>query len=787
MKGILFFISLITWLLFAQTIYAQKNSGSITGRIINSDGSPAYVTVELKKLKRVTATDNNGYFKLQHLPALHDTLLITSVESKTYSQSVALEKEQEENLGNIHLGLNIGQLHDVEVTGRVARSYKSDYSYLATKTETPIIDIPQSISTITKEQIKDKMDFTLKDAVDQASGVNNYSGFDEFSIRGFLANNAHMINGLRGYSTTYTTNMLVNIERIEVVKGPSATLYANCDPGGTINLVTKKPLPQNSAEMDVSGGTWNHFRAEGDITGSLNKDKTLLYRFNGGYDSRLSFRDLMYSRSYELAPSFSYIPNDRLQVNIDFSISHINTILDRGQPGFEDNASLKATPIKLTASQPGDFLHETDIATNVLLSYKINNHISFNSGYLNYQTQQNVAEHGVQSYITNDSVYLYYSNWNYHSSTNTLSNYFTFHFNTGKFSHQLLLGYDYVKSTVNLTQNYYELPDQFGSGSGIVGTFSLKNPVYANQPINTYQLSDYDADASDVDASIYHTQGGYLQEQIGLGKWKMLIGLRQEAYRADGNQEDSSQEDIANIFLPRLGLVYELKPNLSLYGTYNKGFDPFEASASTQVFNAPFKPVTSELFEIGGKMNWLNNKFASTLAIYQLTLQNVAVNANDISIPNLFIQQGEYRSRGIEAEVNGNILPNLSVSVSYAYCIAKVVKSIIVAQEGTIAENAPKNSSSSLIKYTFSHGALKGFGIVAGHSQASTRNTLTPGLTLPGYVALDAGLRYGYRQFNLALNLNNIANTTYWIGAYNNVNKWPGMPRNFMISAGYRF
>jgi len=787
MKRTLFFISSIASLLSAQTVCAQKNSGSIKGRIINSDGSPAYVTVELKKLKRVTATDNNGYFKLQHLPALHDTLLITSVESKTYSQSVALEKEQEENLGNIHLGLNIGQLHDVEVTGRVARSYKSDYSYLATKTETPIIDIPQSISTITKEQIKDKMDFTLKDAVDQASGVNNYSGFDEFSIRGFLANNAHMINGLRGYSTTYTTNMLVNIERIEVVKGPSATLYANCDPGGTINLVTKKPLSQNSTEIDISGGTWNHFRAEGDITGPLNTDKTLLYRFNAGYDSRLSFRDLMYSRSYELAPSFSYIPNERLQVNFDFSMSHINTILDRGQPGFEDNISLKATPIKLTASQPGDFLHETDIAANVLLSYKINNHISFNSGYLNYQTQQNVAEHGVQGYITNDSVYLYYSNWNYHSSTNTLSNYFTFHFNTGKFSHQLLLGYDYVKSTVNLTQNYYELPDQFGSGSGIVGTFSLKNPVYSKQPVNTYQLSDYDADASDVDASIYHTQGGYLQEQIGLGKWKMLIGLRQEAYRADGNQEDSSQEDVVNIFLPRLGLVYELKPNLSLYGTYNKGFDPFEASASTQVFNAPFKPVTSELFEIGGKMNWLNNKLATTLAIYQLTLHNVAVNANEISNPNLFIQQGEYRSRGIETEVNGNILPNLSISVSYAYCIAKVIQSIIVAQEGTIVENAPKNSSSSLIKYTFSRGALKGFGIVAGHSQASVRNTLTPGLTLPGYISLDAGLRYGYKHINIALNLNNITNTTYWIGAYNNVNKWPGMPRNFMISAGYRF
>ncbi|HEV3412571.1 MAG TPA: TonB-dependent siderophore receptor [Puia sp.] len=717
---------------------------------------------------------------------MRDTLLITSVESKTYSQLVVLEKDQKMDLGDIHLAYNIGQLHDIEIIGRIAKSYKSDYSYLATKTETPIIDIPQSISTITKEQIKDKMDFTLKDAVSQVAGVNDYSGFDEFSIRGFLANNAHMINGLRGYSTTYTTNMLVNIERIEVIKGPSATLYANCDPGGTINLVTKKPLSQQAAELDVSGGTWNHYRAEGDITGPLNKDETLLYRFNAGYDNKLSFRDLLYSKSYEFAPSLSYLPNERLQVNIDFSLSHINTILDRGQPGFQDGLSLKATPISLTASQPGNFLHETDIAANALLSYKINNHISFNSGYLHYRTQQIVAEHGVQGYITNDSVYLYYSNWDYGSSTNTFSNYFTGHFNTGKFSHQLILGYDYVTSAVNLTQNYYELPNQFGSGSGIAGTFSLKHPVYANPNTSSYQLSDYSADASAVNPSIYHTQGAYLQEQIGLGKWKMLIGLRQEAYRADGNREDSSQEDVVNIFLPRVGLVYELKSNLSLYGTYNRGFDPFEASSGTQVFSAPFKPVTSELFEVGAKMNWLNNKLATSLAVYQLTLQNVAVNANVISNPNLYIQQGEDRSTGAEFEANGNILPNLSVSVSYAWCLAKVIKSVIPAQEGTIVENAPRNASSSLIKYTFNHGVLKGFGILAGHTQASVRNTLSPSLTLPGYVAIDAGLRYDYKHLNFALNLNNITNAVYWIGAYNNVNKWPGAPRNFMVSAGYR-
>lgn len=675
----------------------------------------------------------------------------------------------------------------MEVRGRIARSYKSDYSFMGTKTQTASIDIPQSISAIAKELIKDKMNFTLKDAASEVVGVNQYSGYDEYSIRGFKAENARLINGLRGYNTTYASAMLVNVERIEIMKGPAATLYGNCDPGGTINLVTKKPLANNESEINISGGTWNHFRAQGDVTGPLNKNKTLLYRSNAGYDKTHSFRNQFYAKSYELAPSLSFIPNEKIQINIDFFLSHINTILDRGQPGFQNDFTLKSTPINLIASQPGDYLHETDIATNVLFSYKINKQISFNSGYLNYITQQNTLEHGIQSYITPDSVNLYYSVWDYHTITHTLTNYFTFHFNTGKFKHQFLVGFDYIKSSVNLNQEYYEQPDIFGVGSGIVGTFSLKHPKYSASPIDKYKLSDYESDATGVEATVYHTRGIYIQEQVSINKLKLLFGLRKEKYEGDGNETDSTKDVVQNIFLPRISLVYELSPQVNLYATYNKGFDPFEASTSTQVFNEPFKPVTSQLLEAGAKANFFKNKLSASIALYQLNLYNVAVNANDISNPNLYVQQGEDRSTGLETEVNGTILPNLSISASYSYCVAKVIKSKITWRQGSLIDNAPRNSSNSWIKYTFMNGALKGFGIAFGHSQASIRNTLEQGLTLPGYFVMNGCIRYKYKQFNVAFNLNNIANKTYWTGAYNNVNKWPGTLRNFMINTGFDF
>jgi iron complex outermembrane receptor protein len=168
-------------------------------------------------------------------------------------------------------------------------------------------------------------------------------------------------------------------------------------------------------------------------------------------------------------------------------------------------------------------------------------------------------------------------------------------------------------------------------------------------------------------------------------------------------------------------------------------------------------------------------------------VQNAGVNANDISNPDLFMQQGENRSRGIETEASGNILPNLSVLASYAYSVAEVTKSQVPSQVGMPVENAPRNTSSSWIKYTFADGILKGFGISAGHTAVGMRATLDPNINLPGYFLLNAGFHYGYKHYRLALNIYNITNETYWTGAYNNVNKWPGAQRNGMVNLGYVF
>ncbi|WP_375782346.1 TonB-dependent siderophore receptor [Mucilaginibacter gotjawali] len=769
-------------MLHGSPLYAQKTTG-IKGWIVTDNDKPAaFVKMFLRRSNRTTLTNRNGFFLLTDLPAGNDTLIIISHGTALRERSILIKKGTLLNLDTIRLISEAIKLQTVKVNGRVSHSYLNKNSFFGEKTEALIVDIPQAISTVSKELIHDKMELTLKDALNDVAGVNQYSGFDEYTIRGFKAENARDIDGLRGYSTTYTSTILVNIERIEVIKGPTATLYGNCDPGGTINMVTKKPLDTSRAAIDIYRGAWNHFRVQGDMTGPLNKSKTLLYRINAGYDNTNSFINQTFAKSYELAPSFSFIPNDKFRVNFNFSVSNIHTVLNQGQPGYEEDNNLNSTPINLTLTQPGDYLRETDVASVISASYKINKNLIFSMGYLNYITRENVAAHGLNNYITPDSVSLYYTTWAYHTVTNTLTNYLTYKFKTGKASHVVLAGYDYVRSSVNLNQQYYELPDQFGPGSGIVGTLSLGSPQYFQMPVNTYRLSDYNSDESDVNSNIYHTQGVYLQDQANVGKVKLLGSLREEFYKADDGSGLNER-----VFLPRIGIVYPLMPKLNGYASYNKGFDPFEASTSIQVFDAPFKPLTSQLLETGLKGGFFNDRLFASAALYQLKVQNVAVNANNISDPNLFVQQGENRSRGFEVEATGYILSNLSVNFNYANCLAIVSKSDIASQIGSVVENAPRNTSSSWIKYTFSNGVLKGLGISAGHSQVGARNTLDPAIKLPGYLVINGGVRYGLQRYRFALNMNNITNKTYWQGAYNNINKWPGAPRNCMFNLGYSF
>ncbi len=787
MKACFQIILMTGFLLVTGVAYAQKQIGSVLlGRVVDIENrAVSSINIELKKDKRKTVTDRKGMFQIAGLQVPGDTMMVYGAGFETLLLPVGGSGTDTIDTGDIQIAYSYKQLPGVEITGRLKRSYKSDYSYAATKTQTAIKDIPQAVSTITKELIKDKMQFHLNQALTSASGVNLYSGNDEYTIRGFRAENAHLSNGLRQYNSPLVSPMLVNIERIEVIKGPTSALYGNADPGGNINLVTKKPLSDQQYSFNVWGGSYNTVRAQADLTGPLSKSKKLLYRLNGGYENAGSFRKNHFNKSFQVAPSFSFIANDKIQLNADFSVQHTSTIADRGQPGQLDNNNLLNTPLSFTITQPGDYLKETDIAGILSLSYKINNHISFNSAVQRYITDQKLGGHGIKGYISPDSVNLYYTSRTFSTFTTSVSNYANFEFQTGKLSHQFIVGHDFIKSDVNINTFNGELPGQFGRGSGIVGTFSLLRPVYSK--INVKDYEETDTENFDPNAEEYQTQGVYFQERITFRKWQLLAGLRRESYEGDDDADSSGQGASVNVLLPRIGIVYTASKNLNLYATFNKGFDPSEIALVRQVFDEPLKPLYSELLEAGIKADILHNSLSASIALYRLRIKNIATSANDLSRPDLFIQRGEDQSTGVEGELNGNISPNFSIAFSMAYNVAKIRKSNVAGEINTVRENAPRISGSGWLKYSFNKGFLKGYTLSGGPMGQTGVSTLTRGLTLPGFLIMQAGVGYTYKRIQVAANINNMFNKKYWVGGYNYVSKWPGMPRNLMLSLGYQY
>jgi iron complex outermembrane receptor protein len=780
-------------LLFCLFLPAQQSAQSIIrGRVVSNDGSPvAYVRIELRSLHRFVLSSDDGDFIFKNLPSLSDSLIISSVQYERHAYAVSVCCGNKLETGDIFLDDRIASLQNVEIKGIRSASYKNNYSFFGTKTQSPIKDIPQTISVVSRQLMQDRMDHSLNDMIENIAGVNLFSDYQEYTIRGFRAEIPRLINGLRTYNATLVPPLLANIERVEVIKGPASVLYSNSDPGGLINMVTKKPLAEKLFIASASFGSWNDGRLAADMTGPINKKQSLLYRLNTAYRTTGSFRDQLFDKSFQLAPSVSYTPNNKLSLNLDLSVSKTNSVVDRGQPGLQNDPDLHSTPLRLNVSQPGDYLRETDISSIITISYKFNQHISINSSYLNYIVKQQLSEHGMKEYITDDSVYLYYANRNTDAITHNITNYAVFNFNTGKLNHQLLAGYDIIANDAELEQWNGELPAQFGDSSGIVGTFSLTHPAYFKRPVDTYSRSKADKEGEDNDdAAEYFTQGIYLQEQLSWKKWLLLFSLRQEFYKTGGDDESAGNLDSLelrqNVLSPRIGITYKFNEDANAYLTWNKGFEPFEASANLPAFGGPFKPILGQLFEAGIKSEFFRKKLYAALSIYKIKQTNVLVNANDPSDPDRSVQAGSDASKGIELEANGNISSNLSIAVSYAYNVTKIISGNNPSEVGKIEANAPKNISGSWIKYHFNKGFLTHFVVAAGHSQVSKRNTYTD-LVLPGYCIFNAGVGYHYKNLSINCNLNNITNRIYYSGAYNNVNKWPGKPFNVVGEIIYQF
>lgn len=728
------------------------------------------------------------------------------------------------------------ELQLVEITGRVARKYNSDYSFGATRTASLNKDIPQSISTITKELITDRQAFQLSDAVKMSSGVIPSSYYNQYAIRGISQNEeGQIINGMRTRQYYFLQPLTANIERIEVIKGPASATFASVDPGGSINMVTKKPLAVNRREVSISAGSFSTVRGTLDFTGPLNQEKTLLYRINGAYQEAKSFRDLIGNKALLLSPSFSYIPNDKTAINVEMIFSNNNGNLDRGQPIFGAVAGvtdLKSTPISLNLAAPNDFFKSKEFIVMANISHRFTEHISFNTSYMKQTWTEDLQEHRTtnafavdtaNSAITSMAAMQFVQrkqSWN----VDNLNSYFNFDLRTGQISHKLLIGYDLsswqkLKGGGQNTARGFLLKDGTVANSYVkenaaayqlvtiggrtiprpnVSHFDLNNPSYTVRNIDDYVLNVRTA----LPAALTTTHALYVQEQLQWKRLSVLLGLRREWFKDITNYKSPNEQSFTNTaLLPRIGIAYAITNSVNVYGTYLEGFQPQSNTVTlmpntgnfynTSKSAALFAPLTSDLKELGAKASWWEGRLSMTAAIYEINQRNILLNAGVPDYPDSLITRGADRSRGFELEISGIILPNWQLNVSYSYIDAKIIKDNKAELTGARKENTPFNSASLWTRYNFTEGtALKDIGIGLGLQYSGDKVPwFTRDFKVPAYTLLDMAVYYspGKSNMQLAVNVNNVLDKTYWIGAQNYLRLFPGAPRNVMLTATYKF
>ncbi|WP_311338147.1 TonB-dependent receptor [Capnocytophaga leadbetteri] len=816
------------------TVFAQQTT-EVRGRVTDENKQPLIgVDVVLEGTSIGVSTNNKGFYELHNVPIGKQTIVFSYLGFQTLKirTDVAPNPSGTHTHLDVQLSEELTALQEVEVIGRKESSYKNTNSFIGTKTASALKEVPQSVGYVTKELILDQGATTVNEVVKNISGVNQNSSYNDFSIRGFRAtgnrNSGNLLNGMRAQTSLWKQSSLANIERVEVIKGPASALFGNAAPGGVINRVTKKPLFENKNSITVGVGSWNTLKTYGDFTGPLNPKKTLLYRLNLGYEKTDSFRDLQGSESIIAAPSFSYIPNEKTHINVDFVYQNFDGKIDRGQSVPADG-NVYSTPISRSLSAANDFLKENTLNTTIALTHKFSDHISLNAIYLNSSYSEDMLEHtqanlyykqignGANAfrYADPNKVMMTANQRKRYFANNSFNTYFNFNFNTGILKHKLLVGYDYFISeqktgSSSISAQGYLSKDK----TKVVNTYTTTANVLAgsvqtpttNVPVfdlydpiagNAYKdISKYIWKQNTLNPYEEYSHGVYVQEQIDISIVKLLIGLRQEWFTETLNKETTKEiSRQTSAFIPRVGLVVEASENINLYSTWVKGFQPQGANIQSDPdrYGGPFDYMKSELYEVGLKTEWFNKRLSATLAIFKITQENSLEQSPKAGKADWRVPVDE-ESNGFELDVAGQILPNFSVVANYAYTDARIVK---LKEEGTIKDlnvqrpSTPRHAANLWTKYIFENGSLKGLGAGIGVSYASERlgqvGRRATAASYPDYTLLNAVLYYKVKDVQLQLNVNNVLNRTYWISGYDNLRNFPGAPRNINASVTYRF
>jgi catecholate siderophore receptor len=638
--------------------------------------------------------------------------------------------------------------------------YLAERSRTATKTLTPLLDVPQSVSVVTRDLIADQSMQGLADLVRYVPGAGMAQGEgnrDTVILRGNSSTSDFFVDGVRD-DVEYFRD-LYNLDRVEVLKGPNAMIFGRGGAGGVVNRVTRQADWQPVRELSLEGGSWDHRRATFDLGGAASD--RVAARVMGVYEDSGSYRDGVDFERRGVNPTFAWQAGDATLVRLSYEYYDYDRTADRGLPS-EDGRPF-ATSASTFFGDPG--LSTTDATVN-LVSVVVDH--SFERAQLRNRTvygdydkfYQNVFAGGAVDSATGLVPLAAYNNAQRRENLFNQTD-LTFAFDTGAVGHEVLAGLELGRQ---VTDNFRQ--------TGYFNGTDLSFLVPAADPTVQVPVS-FRQSATDSDNHGRATVAAvYVQDQVRLTeKWLAVLGVRYDSFDMDftnrrtGERIRTSDDPVS----PRGGLIYKPVEDLSLYASYSQTFVPRAGAqlASLSPTNSAFDPEEFENVEVGAKWD-LRPDLALTAAVFQLDRTNVVI--PDPADPTRSILVDGQRTKGGELGLSGRIGEAWSIQGGYAYQDGELTERL----GGNRLAQLPRHVASLWNRYDFRADWGVGLGVIYQSAMFAAADNL---VTLDGFTRVDAAVYYTpTERVRLQLNVENLLDEDYHPNAHNNNNITPGSP-----------
>lgn len=663
--------------------------------------------------------------------------------------------------GALTLGVsNVNAVSDQESAYAPVYGYVAKRAASATKTDTPLIETPQSISVVTRAEMDDRKSDTLADALGYTPGfVSQPNGFsrvaDDYTLRGFNVGSGTggmLLDGMKLQSSVYDGGIEpFGLERAEVLKGASSVLYGQLSPGGLINAVSKRPTDTPLHRVTAEYGSHDRKQYTFDLSGPLDEQGEFSYRLDGLWRDADTQVDHIRDDKRYIAPSFTWKPNDDTSLTVLAShteaLTGLTPPLTYAMTTYSPTSGRKIGRDDFVGEPGYDHFNSRIDTLGYVFEHSFSDTLKVRHALRYYQS--NVSWNYLLPYsISGNTLTRRYSEREERSTGWTSDNNVEWKIDAGRWRHTLLAGMDYYHKTYDTHRHISATAAQ------LAPSLNLSTFAYTGVGANTAPESGWDIHSRQV--------GLYLQDQITFDDhWVFLLGGRQDWAESrnysfvNGDRTPRSDQKPTG----RIALLYLFDNGVAPYVSYSQSFQP--ADVANPGVAGTFDPIEGEQYEVGIRYQPPGSNTMLSAAVYELTQTN-AITYDALTAQ--YEQYGKSRSKGLELEAKTDLTDNMSMTAGYTYTDAHVLEDNVVTNIGKRLEGVPYHNASLWTDYRLAAFGLPQVKVGVGALYTGTTRT-TPTVTdrkIPAYTRFDARVSYDIDEhWQLAAKAQNLTNESY--------------------------